>query len=80
MINKEIVDEIVETSLEKDNIKDIFSNINDWLKFAEAKSATLIACNGALIFVISILISSFEPEGPYLFYLIVILCIELLKI
>ncbi|WP_076924012.1 Pycsar system effector family protein [Pseudoalteromonas sp. EB27] len=28
----------------------IFSNINDWLKYAETKSATLIAGNGALIF------------------------------
>lgn len=28
----------------------IFSNINDWLKFAEGKAAALIAANGALIF------------------------------
>ncbi|OEG73932.1 hypothetical protein BEL05_08470 [Shewanella colwelliana] len=33
-----------------EKLKDIFSNINDWLKYAEAKSATLIAGNGAIIF------------------------------
>jgi hypothetical protein len=33
-----------------DKLNDIFSNINDWLKYAETKSATLIAGNGALIF------------------------------
>lgn len=33
-----------------EKLKDIFANINDWLKYAEAKSATLIAGNGALIF------------------------------
>jgi hypothetical protein len=32
-----------------EKLKEIFANINDWLKYAEAKSATLIAGNGALI-------------------------------
>lgn len=60
-----------------EKLQDIFSNINDWLKFAEAKSATLIACNGALIFGISRVISSYEPKGACLLYLIVvtILCV-----
>jgi hypothetical protein len=58
----------------------IFSNINDWLKFAEAKSATLIACNGALIFGISRLISSFDINGGYLLYLIVISALCILSI
>lgn len=60
-----------------EKLKEIFSNINDWLKFAEAKSATLIACNGALIFGISRLISSFDLKGIYLLYFISIsvLCI-----
>ncbi|MFS1862644.1 Pycsar system effector family protein [Vibrio lentus] len=43
-----------------EKLKDIFSNINDWLKYAEAKSATLIAGNGALIFGLSRLIKSYE--------------------
>ena len=33
-----------------EKLNNIFSNINDWLKYAETKSATLIAGNGALIF------------------------------
>jgi hypothetical protein len=34
----------------KNDLESIFSNVNDWLKFAEAKSATLIAANGLVIF------------------------------
>lgn len=34
----------------EDKLKDIFSNINDWLKFAETKTATLLAGNGVIIF------------------------------
>jgi len=63
-----------------EKLQDIFSNINDWLKFAEAKSATLIACNGALIFGISRLISSFDPKGGYLLYLLLILVLCILSI
>jgi CRISPR/Cas system CMR-associated protein Cmr5 small subunit len=33
-----------------DTLKDIFSNINDWLKFAEEKNAALIALNLVSIF------------------------------
>lgn len=46
-----------------EKLEKIFSNINDWLRFAEAKSATLIAGNGALIFAIFRLRHSAEvPE------------------
>lgn len=62
-----------------EKLKDIFSNINDWLKFAEAKSATLIAFNGALIFGISRLITSFDLKGTCLIYLIVILSLCILS-
>lgn len=60
-----------------EKLKDIFSNINDWLKFAEAKSATLIACNGALIFGISRIINSFDLKMGCLLYLFLVsvLCI-----
>jgi hypothetical protein len=34
----------------KDILKDIFSNVNDWLKFGEAKNAALLVFNGASIF------------------------------
>ncbi|WP_197473822.1 Pycsar system effector family protein, partial [Oleiphilus sp. HI0066] len=63
-----------------EKLQDIFSNINDWLKFAEAKSATLIACNGALIFGISRLINSYEPKGACLIYLIVVAVLCVLSI
>ena len=33
-----------------ENLKSIFNNINDWLKFAEAKNFGLLTLNGALIF------------------------------
>jgi hypothetical protein len=33
-----------------DTLKDIFENVNNWLKFAEAKNATLVAGNGLIIF------------------------------
>lgn len=34
----------------KDDIKDVFSNVNEWLKFAEEKNAALVALNLVLIF------------------------------
>ncbi|KAB7726474.1 hypothetical protein F5984_24455 [Rudanella paleaurantiibacter] len=33
-----------------DDLKIIFANVNDWLKYAETKNATLTAFNGAAIF------------------------------
>lgn len=53
-----------------DKLKDIFSIVNDWLKFAEAKAATLIAANAGLIFGVSRLISTFEIKGILLAYLL----------
>ena len=47
-------------------LSEIFSNINDWLKFAETKNATLLAGNGVLIFGIIRLIK----EGDYSFILV----------
>lgn len=43
-----------------EKLKDIFTNINDWLKYAEAKSATLIAGNGALIFGLAGIIENYK--------------------
>ena len=53
-----------------EKLNDIFSNINDWLKYAEAKTATLIAGNAALIFGISKIILSNEVDGNFEKYLI----------
>ena len=50
-------------SLKSDNdnitqqLYQVFNNVNDWLKFAEAKNAMLIAFNGASIFGIIKLLS-----------------------
>jgi hypothetical protein len=51
-------------------LNEIFSNINDWLKFAEAKSAALVAGNAALIFGMSRLIFSNETNEIFVAYLI----------
>ncbi len=34
----------------KEDIKDIFQNVNEWLKFAEAKHAGMIVLNSGIIF------------------------------
>ena len=33
-----------------DRLKDIFNNVNDWLKFAEAKHGALVALNSGVIY------------------------------
>jgi hypothetical protein len=33
-----------------DRIKDIFDNVNEWLKFAEAKNGGLIVLNSGILF------------------------------
>lgn len=60
-----------------DNLKYTFSNINDWLKFAEAKNAGLLALNVATI--IGVLQCNKELFGAYLtmrVILIVAFCIS----
>jgi len=34
----------------KEQLEKIFANVNDWLKFAETKSASLTAANGVILF------------------------------
>lgn len=34
----------------KEDLKEIFKNVNDWLKYAEAKNAMLLGFNGAVLF------------------------------
>ncbi|MEO6303232.1 MAG: Pycsar system effector family protein [Bacteroidia bacterium] len=43
----------------KQDLKDIFQNVNEWLKFAEAKHAGLIVLNSGLVFGILTVYSSF---------------------
>lgn len=65
-----------------DKLKDIFSNINDWLKYAEGKSATLIAGNGALIFGMSRIYLSNDIDACLASYLMFcsLLCLFSLSI
>lgn len=44
-----------------ENLKEIFKNVNDWLKYAEAKNGILLGFNGAVIFGILKLFSG-NPE------------------
>ena len=42
----------------EERLKEIFANVNDWLKFAEAKNGVLVAFNGsALVLVMSTLLN-----------------------
>lgn len=47
----------------KEHLEYIFSNVNDWLKFAEAKSATLLAANGVVLFGILRLVKDLEMNA-----------------
>lgn len=56
----------------------VFHNVNDWLKFAEAKNAMLIAFNGASIFgSIKLLSLEFIKNSEFLeyYFLFVIICL-----
>ena len=60
MSNKENIDKA-------EQLYKVFYNVNDWLKFAEAKNAMLIAFNGASIFgVIKLLNYSTVSESEFL--------------
>jgi len=56
----------------------VFSNVNDWLKFAEAKNAMLIAFNGASIFgIVRLLNTDFVSNSSFIenYLLFVIICL-----
>jgi len=52
-----------------DVLKDIFENVNNWLKFAEAKNATLVAGNGLLIFGVLKTIHDLKIDNYLLWYI-----------
>jgi len=52
-----------------DTLKDIFDNVNSWLKFAEAKNATLVGGNGLIIFGILKIIGDKDIPQYWLFYI-----------
>lgn len=58
----------------------IFSNINDWLKYAEAKSATLLAGNAGLIFGASKMAKTFSVDGCLAIYCAICITLCLLSL
>ena len=61
----------------KDTLKDIFSNVNEWLKFAEEKNAAIIIFNLSSIFGAAHIITQAKTVIPqlillYLYWLIVL--------
>jgi hypothetical protein len=66
----------------KEDLKEIFKNVNDWLKFAETKNAMLLAFNSALLVGVFNVFSDDESlnnllifVGPYYHYIFPILII-----
>lgn len=54
----------------KEDLKDIFQNVNEWLKFAEAKHAGLIVLNSGLVFGILTVYSSFMQHLHWSFVIL----------
>lgn len=57
----------------EEKLKFIFTNTNEWLKFAEAKNAVLITVNGAALFAILTIINDNKWLTPYtgIFFILV---------
>ena len=49
-------------------LQEIFNNINEWLRFAEAKNAVIIALNGAAIWGVLQNLKTLNCYSEYLFY------------
>ena len=62
----------------EDRLNGIFSNINDWLRYAEPKSAALLATNGLVIFGIVRVIQSQEHMNTILFYYLNLVIVQLI--
>jgi hypothetical protein len=66
----------------KEDLKEIFKNVNDWLKFAETKNAMLLAFNSALLVGVFKVFSDDDSlknlltiVGPYYHYIFPVLII-----
>ncbi len=65
----------------EEKLKLIFANINDWLKFAEAKNAALITVDGAALFcVLNIFNENNKGLEPYKYVLIALSAILLASV
>ena len=54
-------------------LESIFGNINDWLKFAETKSATLIAFDGLVIFGILRILKDVQLKSEHELYVYIVI-------
>lgn len=61
----------------KENIKDIFQNVNDWLKFAEAKHAGLIVLNSGIVFGLLAVFKDYKSHIHWSLILITLILIGL---
>lgn len=57
----------------KEDLKDIFQNVNEWLKFGEAKHAGLIVLNSGLVFGILSVYSNFARHLHWSFIILALL-------
>jgi len=65
----------------EEQLKNIFANINDWLKFAETKTAALLTANGLIVFGIIRTLSNVEKNlysNSVLYLAVLLLIISLL--
>ena len=64
----------------KEELDTIFDNVNNWLKYAETKSATLLAANGVMTFGIVRILTSWNVESLLLtIYLVFVVALLLLS-
>lgn len=62
----------------EENLRTIFANVNEWLKFAEAKNAALVAANGAALFGALGLLTGDKPLASWLHLYLIELAVCLL--
>lgn len=64
----------------KEDLKNIFENVNNWMKFAEAKNGTLIVADLAIIFgVFQLLEEMCCPKKWLIFYASIVMLLSLLS-
>lgn len=59
-----------------EKLKDIFTNVNDWLKFAEAKHGALMVLNSGVVFGV-LSVRKDYPQVPPLVFMLVLGCLGL---
>lgn len=61
----------------QDELRYIFENVNNWLKFAEAKNAAVVAFNGAITMGALSLLKGYSPPLPIWYLWIVVVSVAL---